>query len=207
MSSNEWLVPCIDGGVKRGWSSSHPAIDFGWYVRQNTNILACDDGKVVDKGTTATMGNYICLEHTYSTGKRFSCYLHLNAVPSRAIGSTVQMGDVIGVKGNTGDSTGTHLHFAITKLMSLSTAYNWNYLSESSSQNKCDFNPYPYLRKSRNVTYLYDDIYPGMPYLTESSAEGTYQKLIDSINTLMYKWRSGDYNFISKVKSYIDSQS
>ena len=91
--------------------------------------------------------------------------------------------------------------------MPVSTAYNWNYLSESSSSNKCDFNPWPYLRKSRNVNYAYADIYPGMAYLSsQSSNEGTYQKMIDSLQIIEYQWEAGNYDFISKVKEYIDSQ-
>lgn len=207
MNKNEFLVPCVDGGVSREWSTTHPAIDFGWYTTPNTAILACEDGKVVDRGYTATMGNYICLEHNYGDEKRWSGYLHLKDLPTLALNANVVQGQQIGIKGTTGDSSGVHLHFAITKLMPVSTTYNWNYLSESSSSNKCDFNPWPYLRKSRNVQYAYADIYPGMAYLSaQSSNEGTYQKMIDSLQIIEYQWESGNYDFIAKVKDYIDSQ-
>lgn len=208
MNKYEFLLPVVDGGLKQGWSSSHPALDFGWYTAQNTAILACEDGKVVDKGNTATMGNFICLEHDYGDAKRFSCYLHLNALPTLSLGALVVQGQQIGVKGTTGTSSGVHLHFAITQLMSESTAYSWSFLSESSSNNKCNFNPYPYLRKSHNVHYAYDDIFPDMPYLSSESAdEGTYQKMIDSLYEIEFRWESGDYTFINDVKAYIDSHS
>ena len=91
--------------------------------------------------------------------------------------------------------------------MPVATAYIWNNLSVSSSSNKCDFNPWPYLRKSRNVNYAYADIYPGMAYLSaQSSNEGTYQKMIDSLQIIEYQWESGNYDFIANVKNYIDSQ-
>ena len=55
------------------------------------------------------MGNYIYINHNNGY---ISIYMHLADV-FVSQGQTVSKGDTIGTMGNTGRSTGTHLHFAV----------------------------------------------------------------------------------------------
>jgi len=69
------------------------------------------DGVVRSTGYSATMGNYIILAHHsgYST-----LYAHLSSILVRT-GARVSTTTIIGRVGNTGYSTGPHLHFTVWK--------------------------------------------------------------------------------------------
>lgn len=87
----------------------HGGLDVGGEV--GDPIYAAADGKVTDAGVSTSRGNYIVISHP--SGLQ-SHYMHLNAV-STTTGTTVKQGEVIGELGNTGRSTGPHLHFEIVK--------------------------------------------------------------------------------------------
>lgn len=95
------------------------------------DIIAFDDGKVVNccnsiEGTnndtgTKGMGNYVILEHSDGSRTR---YMHMvkGSVKVKK-GATVKKGQVLGTMGNTGYSTGRHLHFDISVLDRKTGAY------------------------------------------------------------------------------------
>jgi murein DD-endopeptidase MepM/ murein hydrolase activator NlpD len=62
-------------------------------------------------GYNGTYGNYIILSHS---GGYQTMYAHLNSVSVRK-DAAVNQGSKIGEVGNTGYSTGPHLHFAVFK--------------------------------------------------------------------------------------------
>ncbi len=92
---------------------------YHWYHRaidianpSGPAIKAADSGKVVQAGWTRTHGGYglyVVISHTngYKT-----LYAHLRKLKVKA-GDKVSKGQVIGLMGSTGRSTGTHLHFEI----------------------------------------------------------------------------------------------
>ena len=97
-------------------SKIHNGIDFG--VPLGTPVYASYDGKVVavdnnDKGISRFQkyqyGKHIVIEHQNSLA---TLYAHL----SRQVvtkGQEVKKGELIGYSGNTGYSTGPHLHFTV----------------------------------------------------------------------------------------------
>lgn len=86
----------------------HNGIDFA--VDINTAIKASCAGKVIAaKMDTTGYGNYVKLDH--GSGY-YTLYGHLNSFSCRS-GDTVKAGDIIGYSGNTGNSTGPHLHFEL----------------------------------------------------------------------------------------------
>ncbi|MEK3884280.1 M23 family metallopeptidase [Paenibacillus sp. PL2-23] len=89
------------------WGRLHSGIDFVG----SSSILASDSGKVEYVGYRTGTGKTIVINHQngYKT-----LYGHLKSY-SVSEGDKVQKGDKIGVMGNTGNSTGTHLHFEIHK--------------------------------------------------------------------------------------------
>jgi murein DD-endopeptidase MepM/ murein hydrolase activator NlpD len=68
-------------------------------------------GRVSDVGYNANYGNYIIVDH--ADGFQ-TLYGHLSSA-SAIEGATVEQGTVIGLSGNTGYSTGPHLHFGLFK--------------------------------------------------------------------------------------------
>lgn len=89
------------------WGRNHNGIDL---IGSKT-IMAADNGVVEFVGTREGTGKTIIINHKngYKT-----LYAHLSSYKVSK-GDKVEKGDSIGIMGNTGNSTGTHLHFEIHK--------------------------------------------------------------------------------------------
>jgi murein DD-endopeptidase MepM/ murein hydrolase activator NlpD len=83
----------------------HAGVDIG--VPIGTDVHAADSGRVAISGPTGGYGNYICIQHTRSLS---TCYGHNSRLGVRK-GESVRKGSLIAKSGNTGNSTGPHLHF------------------------------------------------------------------------------------------------
>ena len=75
-----------------------------------TNVLVTAEGVVKSVGRDRHQGHFITVVHGF--GFR-TLYAHLQSRPSLSKGDTVRRGDVIGRLGNTGRSTGPHLHYSV----------------------------------------------------------------------------------------------
>ena len=97
------------GYVSQGYWRGHPAIDIaGWL---GAPVTAADAGYVVlaGGGWNGGYGNYVIVDH----GNGFTTlYAHLNSIFVKP-GETVSRGQQVGTMGNTGNSTGAHLHLEI----------------------------------------------------------------------------------------------
>lgn len=76
---------------------------------KNAPIYAAADGVVSTVGRRQAYGNLIEIKHS---NKFVTKYAHLKKIYIKA-GDTVSKGQIIGVQGNSGNSTGEHLHFEI----------------------------------------------------------------------------------------------
>ena len=74
-----------------------------------TPIRAAASGRVAIAGWVGGYGNYTCIQHTASLS---TCYRHQSAIQV-SVGQNVSQGDVIGLSGSTGNSTGPHVHFEV----------------------------------------------------------------------------------------------
>jgi murein DD-endopeptidase MepM/ murein hydrolase activator NlpD len=119
-----WPVPqdyTINSGVGARWGTYHKGIDING--DHGYEIHACEAGTVIMTNTTCThdygkyescgcgggYGNFIIIDH----GNDFlTLYGHLTKVLVEP-GDVVQQGDLIGLMGSTGYSTGDHLHLEI----------------------------------------------------------------------------------------------
>ncbi len=93
----------------RGGLSFHPGVDLR--AGMNTPVFAARDGIVKDTGILEIYGHFIIIDHD---GGYQSVYAHLNEVLVSA-GEAVNAGDRIALSGNSGVSTGPHLHFEIRR--------------------------------------------------------------------------------------------
>ncbi len=89
---------------------SHAGMDFKTPV--GTPTLATRSGRVT-RTDWNTRSNGNCVEIKFSDGT-LAKYLHLSSTDVRA-GQNVRAGDVIGASGNTGRSSGPHLHYQLNK--------------------------------------------------------------------------------------------
>ena len=91
-----------------GTPRMHYGQDFS--VPYGTEVYATGDGKVMESGwNTGGFGNYVVIDHGY--GLR-STYGHLSEIKVPK-GMNVKRGDLIGLSGSTGTSSGPHLHYQI----------------------------------------------------------------------------------------------
>jgi murein DD-endopeptidase MepM/ murein hydrolase activator NlpD len=90
---------------RRAWEACHPGMDIG--VPTGTPIRAADGGRVAIAGWVGGYGNYTCIQHTATLS---SCYGHQSVIKVH-VGQQVSQGQIIGLSGSTGFSTGPHLHF------------------------------------------------------------------------------------------------
>ena len=83
----------------------HNGTDFA--VPIGTKVLATGDGVVQKAANTASTGRYVVLRHN---GKYTTVYMHMSKLLVK-VGQKVKQGQPIGLSGNTGRSTGPHIHY------------------------------------------------------------------------------------------------
>lgn len=88
-------------------SESHKGLDFRGDMYSPIQTTA--NGKVVFAGVKGGYGNVVIIQHP---NKLQTLYAHLSEI-SVMEGENVNLGDIIGKLGNTGRSTGPHLHYEI----------------------------------------------------------------------------------------------
>jgi murein DD-endopeptidase MepM/ murein hydrolase activator NlpD len=87
------------------WSKGyHTGVDFA--VPTGTPVLAVADGKIENANWGKAYGNQV----VQKVEGGWVIYAHLNAVRVKP-GATVKKGQLVGESGNTGNSSGPHLHF------------------------------------------------------------------------------------------------
>ena len=128
-----WPVPKstrISSNFGRRWGRPHQGIDIP--AKKGADIIAAEDGVVSFSGRMRGYGRIVVVKHSggYST-----VYAH-NSENIVKRGTKVHRGQVIAKVGNTGKSTGMHLHFEIRK-------------------KETPVNPMAYIRKSRNYVLAY----------------------------------------------------
>lgn len=105
-----FLIRPVVGGVKSQGLHGHNGVDIAASI--GTPVLASADGEVIaarDSGYNGGYGSMIIISHA---GNIQTVYGHLSSVRV-VVGQRVSQGDVIGGVGNTGKSTGPHLHVEV----------------------------------------------------------------------------------------------
>lgn len=90
-----------------GMTALHRGIDI--IVPEGTEVAAVTDGTVSETGSTATGGLYIKILHDNGFT---SYYGHLQSICVE-VGRQVKQGEIIALSGDTGKTTGAHLHFQL----------------------------------------------------------------------------------------------
>ncbi|MGL4338108.1 MAG: peptidoglycan DD-metalloendopeptidase family protein [Turicibacter sp.] len=109
VGTGDWVWPTTTRKINNGYLgyAGHYALDIAATTGQA--IYAADSGTVVSAGRDGAYGISILINHKNGYYTR---YAHLSSADVSA-GDKVEAGQTIGGAGNTGNSTGTHLHFEI----------------------------------------------------------------------------------------------
>jgi murein DD-endopeptidase MepM/ murein hydrolase activator NlpD len=109
--TSRFIWPVSARSITTGYSGAHPGIDIDQYPAGGNQVVATAAGRVTFAGGNpcCSYGLYVVLEHHDGAE---SLYAHLQSVEVRE-GQEVAQGQLLGRSGNTGRSTGAHLHFEI----------------------------------------------------------------------------------------------
>ena len=132
----EWPIPgeyYITSYVGWRWGRMHKGIDIG--ADEYTPVIAAEAGEVIIcTYDTGGYGYYIAINH----GNGYiTLYGHLNE-QLVSVGQRVARGERIALSGNTGGSTGPHLHFEV-RYLSSGRADAWNFFYNAEVKNPLDF--------------------------------------------------------------------
>lgn len=115
------MISPVDVSIRRGdgvkFREVHPVLGTPqWHHGQDfsapygTEIYATGNGKVIAAGwNSGGFGNYVVIDHGYGYQ---STYGHLSSIKVSS-GMNVTRGDLIGLSGSSGTSSGPHLHYQI----------------------------------------------------------------------------------------------
>lgn len=111
MERPQYIIPMADYSISSyygpRWGRNHDGVDMAASV--GTNVIATASGTVTRAEYYGGYGYCIDIDHG---GGVLSRYGHLSRIDV-SVGQTVAQGEQIGLSGNTGNSTGPHLHFEI----------------------------------------------------------------------------------------------
>ncbi len=102
-----------DAGVQISGGKLHSGIDL--VGKKDSKIICVKDGEVIHSGWNNSYGYSVEIKHINDDGTEFyTLYAHMQENSLRVKrGENVKEGQVIGIQGTTGNSTGDHLHFEI----------------------------------------------------------------------------------------------
>ena len=110
--SDDYSLTATFGNSGDRWAHKHSGQDFA--VPVGTDVHAVHDGTVVKAGGNGAgdgpaYGNAVVIKHSDGV---YTQYAHLSKIEVR-VGERVSTGDLIAESGNTGNSSGPHLHFEV----------------------------------------------------------------------------------------------
>ena len=97
--------PCCRGMYTKFGLCGHNGWDFG--TPTGTELFSPHDGKVTESRYDSSYGNYVKIENPTEA----SVIGHMKTLPKVKVGDIVSQGQLIGLSGNTGNSTGAHVHW------------------------------------------------------------------------------------------------
>lgn len=120
IAASDWPVPFTDNitspfGYRihpiSGGKKLHKGIDVAAGGVLNQPTIAIMPGVIEFSGVMGGYGNTVVIKHANGVE---TLYAHLSQLKARA-GQKVQPGDIVGLIGSTGNSTGPHLHFEVSQ--------------------------------------------------------------------------------------------
>lgn len=174
-----------DGSFHKGIdliADGNDGYDYIVAIADGTVASCCNtiSGVIKDTGTKG-MGNYVIIDHPDGYRTRYQ-HMKKGSVTVKA-GDKVKKGQVIGYLGNTGNSTGRHLHFDVSKSGKVSGG---TYVS---SQNRTYFDPKKFIQGTMKIG--------NATVASTSTATTTKVKYKTTANVNIRKGAGTDYGKVS----------
>lgn len=138
-NASGFVSPMEDGYITSNfgwrWGRIHAGIDMSG---SSTAIFAAAPGIVGAVGFDKSRGNYVYVHHTINGARYSTAYFHMSSSAYVSVGDNVDVNTQLGNMGNTGNSSGPHLHFEILVDWYGLTGYN-----SSLARNPRNFLSYP----------------------------------------------------------------
>ncbi|MFY7868027.1 MAG: M23 family metallopeptidase, partial [Exiguobacterium sp.] len=137
--SSAMFIQPASGRYSQGWGPASGAYGYTFHNGVDiagptgTPIRASATGTVIRAGWGGAYGNHVMIAHVINGQVWTTVYAHMNSV-SVSSGQRVTQGSNIGTLGNTGNSSGPHLHFEIHK-----GGYSYSATSAGSTVNPRQF--------------------------------------------------------------------
>lgn len=173
-ATNSWVFPLGVGTwyCTTGYSTAHRALDFTTGIPgriAGSPIYATKAGTVVQNYTSDSWGNTILIRHDETADSSGNCYYsryaHMLSKATQEVGSKVSQGDKLGAVGNTGKSTGYHLHFQLYFTSATRTDYTNFNATASFSVNPNSISDFPGIPWTENQYGKVD--YIKSPYISD----------------------------------------
>ena len=173
-ATNSWVFPLGVGTwyCSTGYSDAHRAFDFTTGVPgriAGSPIYATKAGTVVQNYTSDSWGNTILIRHDDTTDSNGNCYYsryaHMLSKATQEVGSKISQGDKLGAVGNTGKSTGYHLHFQLYFTSATRTDYTSFNATAPFSVNPNSISDFPGIPWTENQYNKVD--YVKSPYISD----------------------------------------
>ncbi len=116
-----WPVPgyyTISSHFGKRWGRNHNGTDIASSngTVYGARIVAADSGTVILSKYYSGYGNCVIIDHGYINGVHYTTlYAHMKAKSHLKVGDTIKKGATVGYVGATGNVTGPHLHFEVTR--------------------------------------------------------------------------------------------
>lgn len=113
VAANDLWLSCGFGWRSNPFSGKGKEFHFGLDIAgpSKSRITAPANGEVIEAGEDRLLGNYVKIRHSK---RLITVYGHMESL-AVAEGDAVKREDLIGYMGNTGRSTGVHLHYSVIK--------------------------------------------------------------------------------------------
>ena len=154
-------------GRNASYGKPHGGVDFG--IGTGTPLRAVKDGKVIPTPfDSGGFGNYVLLD----TGDGYQSYYgHLS---NKTASGSVKAGDIIGYSGNSGNSTGPHLHYEVRKGQTKVDPMSYLHGAASDSTN-------PGINKANPTSMIYggEGSVPAATYGVSGKGDGASDQVVN----------------------------
>lgn len=204
-STSAWVFPLGVGTwyCSQAFHSGHTGVDFTTGTAgeiAGKPVYATKGGTVVDSYQSDSWGYNVLIRHDDTKSEDnppkyyYTRYAHLQSASPFTTGSLINQGDKLGEAGNTGRSTGPHLHFQI--YYTSSTNYRDGYIFSGNSPDSVNPNDIPdFPGAPFKSKQFFETKFTLSPYVTEdrvkkivdyAMGDGTAQQYTEAVNGLIY---------------------